>query len=416
MKVNIKQAIEQQIKKGNLKMKFNAKTFIIATFVVFAIIICKGGIGYNSTQNFQVIQSMGGDMSIQSQGGYYGKFFPKVWTYDKVRTIYFSSDREESKDNDGLPVRFANKGTGTVSVQVIARLFSTPETMYKLHAYARGDVGIIENIIFAKLKEIAMSVASTMSSNDAIENYAKFNEGIRSKIINNAELKERGIFIEQFSITGISFDKLTTGQFQKQQEIELARKEAEANKIKFETERDTVKIQYEKEQAEPEGKAKVVMIKETTDAEREKKLAEIAAEKQVAVAKLAAEQAKIDAEKVKEVAIVEATKNKETAKLNNEAAKLDAERIITLASAKQKELELAKGLSELDKFKMTIDKETSIGVAEAWANGISKMKLPETFMLGGSGNQGGGMNPMETFFNLMNVSTAKELASKKESE
>lgn len=82
-------------------MKFNAKTFIIATFVVFATIICTGGIGYNSTQNFQVIQSMGGDMSIQSQGGYYGKFFPKVWTYDKVRTIYFSSDREESKDNDG---------------------------------------------------------------------------------------------------------------------------------------------------------------------------------------------------------------------------------------------------------------------------------------------------------------------------
>lgn len=35
--------------------------------------------------------------------------------------------------------------------------------------------------------------------------------------------------------------------------------------------------------------------------------------------------------------------------------------------------------------------------------------IPETFMLGGSGNQGGGMNPMETFFNLMNVKTAKEI-------
>lgn len=399
-----------------MKTKFNATAFIIGIFITITVIAFTGGIGYNNTQNFQVIQNMSGDMSIQSKGGYYGKFFPKVWTYDKVRTIYFSNDREESKDNDALPVRFANKGTGSVSVQVIARLFSTPEIMYKLHAYARGDVEIIENIIYAKLKEIAMAVASTMSSNDAIENYAKFNEGIRSKIINNPELKERGIFIEQFSITGIMFDRLTTGQFQKQQEIELARKEAEANKIKFETERDTVKIQYEKEQAESEGKAKVVMIKETTDAEREKKLAEISAEKQVAVAKLAAEQAKIDAQKIKEVAIIEATKNKETAKLNNEAAKLDAERIITMATAKQKELELAKGLSELDKFRMTIDKETSIGVAEAWANGISKMKLPETFMLGGSGNQGGGMNPMETFFNLMNVSTAKELASKKESK
>ena len=389
----------------------NISTKTIAFVAVICLILAImffGFTGYNQVQNFQVLQDVGGQMSVNTQGGYYMKFFPRVWEYPKIHTIYYSSDKQESKDNDGLPVRFANKGTGTVSVQVIARLVGSQEDMIKLHAYARGDIGLIEDIIYAKLKEIAMSVSSSMSSNEAIENYAKFNEQMRTKLMNNAELKQKGIVIDQFSITGIDFDRLTTGQFQKQQEIELARKEAEANKIKFETERDTVKIQYEKEQAESEGKAKVVMIKETTDAEREKKLAEIAAEKQVAVAKLAAEQAKIDAEKVKEVAIVEATKNKETAKLNK-AAKLDAERIVTLATAKQKELELAKGLSELDKFKMTIDKETSIGVAEAWANGISKMKLPETFMLGGSGNQGGGMNPMETFFNLMNVKTVKEI-------
>lgn len=107
-----------------------------------------------------------------------------------------------------------------------------------------------------------------MSSNDAIENYSKFNEGMRKQIIDNKELTERGIFIEQFSITAIDFDQQTIMQFKKQQEIELARKEAEANKIKFETELSTVKVQYEREQAESEGKAKVVMIKETTDAER----------------------------------------------------------------------------------------------------------------------------------------------------
>lgn len=386
--------------------------FVIVTFIIALAIIFTGGIGYNSNQDFQIIQSMNGKMSIQSKGGYYGKFFPTVWTYDKQRTIYYSKLADESKDNDALPVRFANKGTGDVSVQVIVKLFSDEPTMLKMHEYARGDVGIIENIIYAKLKEIAMSVASTMSSNDAIENYSNFNEGMRKQIVNNVELKEKGIFIEQFSITAIDFDQQTIMQFKKQQEIELARKEAEANKIKFETELSTVKVQYEREQAESEGKAKVVMIKETTDAERQKQLAEIEAQKKVEVAKLEAEQAKIDANRQKEVAIIEATKLKETAKLNKEAAELDAQRVITLAQAKQKELELAKGLSEYDKFALTIQKEVEIQKAEKVANAIRGLQLPSTMIIGGSNGANSNTNPVMDLINVLLVKEAKNLNQK----
>lgn len=386
--------------------------FVIVTFIIALVIIFTGGIGYNSNQDFQIIQSMDGKMSIQSKGGYYGKFFPTVWTYDKQRTIYYSKLADESKDNDALPVRFANKGTGDVSVQVIVKLFSDEPTMLKMHEYARGDVGIIENIIYAKLKEIAMSVASTMSSNDAIENYSNFNEGMRKQIVNNVELKEKGIFIEQFSITAIDFDQQTIMQFKKQQEIELARKEAEANKIKFETELSTVKVQYEREQAESEGKAKVVMIKETTDAERQKQLAEIEAQKKVEVAKLEAEQAKIDANRQKEVAIIEATKLKETAKLNKEAAELDAQRVITLAQAKQKELELAKGLSEYDKFALTIQKEIEIQKAEKVANAIRGLQLPSTMIIGGSNGTNSNASPVMDLINVLLVKEAKNLNQK----
>lgn len=390
----------------------NKIVFVIVTFVIALVIIFTGGIGYNSNQDFQIIQSMDGKMSIQSKDGYYGKFFPTVWTYDKQRTIYYSKLADESKDNDALPVRFANKGTGDVSVQVIVKLFSDEPTMLKMHEYARGDVGIIENIIYAKLKEIAMSVASTMSSNDAIENYSNFNEGMRKQIVNNIELKDKGIFIEQFSITAIDFDQQTIMQFKKQQEIELARKEAEANKIKFETELSTVKVQYEREQAESEGKAKVVMIKETTDAERQKQLAEIEAQKKVEVAKLEAEQAKIDANRQKEVAIIEAMKLKETAKLNKEAAELDAQRLVTLAQAKQKELELAKGLSEYDKFSLTIQKEIEIQKAEKVANAIRGLQLPSTMIIGGSSgtnNNSSSSNPVMDLINVLMVKEAKSL-------
>ena len=396
----------------NFKNMTNRLILIISAFLIVSLIFILGFTGYNSPENFQVIQPITGKMWVQSQGGYYAKCFPTVYTYDKMRTIYYSKLKEESRDNDALQIRFKNKGTGDVSVQVIVKLFSDAETMIKMHNYARGDIGIIEDIVLAKLKEIAMSVASTMSSNEAIENYAKFNEGIRAKILNNAELKEKGISVEQFSITDIDFDALTKQQFKKQQEIELSRRESEANQIKFETERTTAKIQYEKEQIEAEGKAKVVMIKETTDAEREKRLAEIAAQKKVEVAKLEAEQAQIDANRIKEVAIIEATKNKETAALNNEAAKLDAQRTITLAQAKQKELELAKGLSEFDKFRLEIDKQTKVEVAKAWASGIAQVKLPQTFMFGGSNGANGG-SAIDGFLNMLTLEKAKTLNSGK---
>ena len=385
-------------------------TIISAVIFVLCAIGFLGFTGYNSIQNFQVIQPMSGDIYIRTEGGYYTKFFPRVWEYPKSRMIFFSSNKAESKDGDGLPVRFTNKGTGTVSVQVVVKLIPQMDYVKKLHEVTSGDIGVLEDVIWGKLKTIAQTVASGMSSNEAIENFSKFDESLRKLLNTDVELKSMGIEFQQFAITGIEFDSLTTSQFQKQQEIELARKEAEANKIKFETERDTVKIQYEKEQAESEGKAKVVAIKATTDAQREKELAEIAGAKAVAVAKLEAEQAKVEAEKAKQVAIIEAERNKETAKLNKEAADLDAQRIVALAQAKQKELELANGLSEYAKFALTTEKETRIQVASKVAEALRGMNLPKFVMMTSGGVSGSGKescsnvsSPWETFANLMNM-------------
>lgn len=47
----------------------NKIIFVIATFVVAILITVTGGIGYNNNQNFQIIQSMNGKMTIQSKGG-----------------------------------------------------------------------------------------------------------------------------------------------------------------------------------------------------------------------------------------------------------------------------------------------------------------------------------------------------------
>ena len=80
------------------------------------------------------------------------------------------------------------------------------------------------------------------------------------------------------------------------------------------------------------------------------------------------------------------------------------------AQAKQKEIELSGAITEQERIRLEIEKETKIGVAAAWASGISQMKLPETMMLGSGGTDG---NPVNDLINLLTVEKAKEVSGKK---
>ena len=73
----------------------------------------------------------------------------------------------------------------------------------------------------------------------------------------------------------------------------------------------------------------------------------------------------------------------------------------------EQQIKLSGAISEEVKYRLDIEKETRIGVAKAIADGLSRMKLPETMILGG-GN-GNNVNPVETFFNLLNVQKAQEM-------
>ena len=97
--------------------------------------------------------------------------------------------------------------------------------------------------------------------------------------------------------------------------------------------------------------------------------------------------------------------------MNKEAAELDAQRVITLAQAKQKELELAKGLSEYDKFTLNIQKEIEIQKAEKVANAIRGLRLPQTMIISGSGSNStsNSNNPVMDLINVLMVKEAKNL-------
>lgn len=409
----------------NTVARYTSLIFIGIAIIVIAF-IGYGGIGYNSSQNFQVIQSVNGDMSVNGLGGYYLRFFPSIWEYPKVNTVYFSNNKAESNDNDGIQVYFKNKGTGYISAQVIYRLYNDEKTILAMHEYARGDLDKIDDIILARMKEIIKIIASNMSSSEAIEKSADMTKAISDQIVNDKNLMEKGIKIEQFAFTEITFDKITNDQFAMQQKIELDKKNAEANMVKLETEKKEAEAKYAKEIAEEKGKAEKEMMKQVTDAERQKKLAEIEAQQKVEVEKLAAEEAKVKqqkmidvaelekkeaevkAEREKEVARIKAEQLKEVAKINKEAAELDAQRIVALAQAKQTEIQLSGAITEFQKVTLEVNKDIQIGKAKAIAEGFSKITLPK-FMIIGNGTSDGKADPLTNYLNIATIEKAMGL-------
>lgn len=383
------------------------KSFIVAPAVlisvVVALVVAMCFVGKNNVQNFQVIQSPSGSVRIQSDGGYYFKFFATTWTYPKVNSVFFSNETAESKDRDGVQVIFSNKGEGDISSQVVYRLYTNHESILKLHEYAHGDIDkVVDNLVLSKLKDIAMAHASNITSSQAIEDRDQLAANIRKDFVNNKELKDIGIVVEQFSITKINFDQQTKDLFKKQQEADLQKKTAEAEKLNLQMQKEKTIAEYEKQVAESRGKAEVEKIKAVTDAQRQKELAEIKAQQEVSVATLEKQKATIEANKKLE--IVEIQKREEKAKL--EVIQIQSEQKVAEAKAKEQQIKLSGAMSEEVKYRLDVEKETKIEVAKAIAEGLSKVKLPETFIMGGAN---GKMNPMETFFNLMNVEKAKQM-------
>lgn len=389
-------------------MGHEEKISIVAITVVTTIILCIisscTAIHRNDIQDFQVVQSVGGSTRIQSDGGFYFQFLPKIWTYKKVNSVFFSNDTKESKDRDGIEVIFSNKGRGDISSQVVYRIYTNQEDIMKMHQYAAGEIDIIDNLVLSKLKDIAMLHASNITSSQAVEDREQLAVNIRKDIVNNKQLAEMGIIVEQFSITKINFDDKTNALFQKQQEADLQKKTAEAEKQKLIMEKERTIADYEKQIAEAKGKAETEMMKATTDAERQKKLAQIEASKKVEVEKLAKEEALVKAQKQLELA--ELTKKEESIKL--ETIRIQAEQKVAEAKAKEQQIKLSGAMSEETKYRLDVEKETRIGVAREWAAGLSKVKLPETLMVNGN-SATGSISPIADLINLMTIEKAKSL-------
>ena len=376
----------------------------IALCIVLAIIISAMIIHKNDISQLQVIQSFTGEVTIRTTGGIYCKLFPKIWTYNKTNQVAFSYVHEESKDNDGVHVFFANKGQGDISTQVTYSILSEEDKIFKMHELAKGDDDVIDRRILATIREITMREAGLITSSEAIEKREEFANKIRAELLHNPDYLAIGIDVTQFTITNITFDDLTIAAYKKAQEADLQKKTAEAEKLNLVMQKEKVEAQAAMQVAESKGLAEVEKIKAVTDAERQKELAEIKAKQEVSVAELEKQRAVVEAQRQLEVAEIQ--RQEEQARLA--VIKIQAEQKVAEAEAKKQQIELAGDITERDRFELETIMKTRVMIAEAIAKGISGVTLPNTVMIG-TGSSGSSSNALDYLINLLTIEKAKEV-------
>ena len=366
----------------------------------------------NDVQNLQVIQSIGGDITVRREGGWYAMICPRIWEYPKA-----SVEICKEADKDAIVMQFSNKSTATLNCQIGYRIDSTnDEQIIKLHQQVEGSDEKIWAKVRTTLQTVAQCVASQYTPSESVEKFPEFAKKIADTIIHEQNLLSEGIDVISFTCAGLpKYDKETVEQFARQKEADLSKRLAEAEKVKLEAEKLKVEANYQMQIAEQKGQAEAQMAKDVQSKEREKKMAEIEAAKTVEVAKLEKERAVIEVERQKEVARVEAEKllavaevQKKTEAENLEAVKLKTEQIKLEAIAKKEAIEKSGAITELQQAELDLQKTIAQYKWDAIDKAIAGVKLPQMMNIGTSAD---GKNSIGALDQLIQTMTVEKLGT-----
>ena len=380
----------------------------LITFVICAVIgiwgFCKT-LHCNDVQNLMIVQNIDGTIEVRREGGLFTRIWPKIWTYPKA-----SVEICNEGDRDAIKMQFSNKTTASLACQVGYRIDSTNDAqVLALHQLVEGSDDKIWKIVQTSLQTAVQRIASQYTPSESVEKFDEFQNKMTKVILHDPELLAKGIDVVSFTCAGLpKYDQETVAQFNKQKEADLAKRLAEAEKIKFEAEKIKVEAEYARQIAEQKGKAEAQMANEVQNAERTKKLAEIAAQQKVEVEKLEKEQMLIKASKELEVA--EIAKQTEEKKL--EITKIKADQKIVDAQAKQKEIELSGAITEQERVRLEFGMKTKVGVAAEMAKTYAHWSPQVIQVSGGNGNVSSATSSLDNFLNMEAAKAAIEMTKK----
>ena len=391
-------------------MRIAPGKIITAAIIAIVALICFIKTAHvNDVQNLQVIQSVTGQVTVRKQAGWYFMLCPRIWKYSKAGVYQLNAE-----DKDLLDIQFKNKSTAKLKANIGYRIDGADdETIIALHQQVEGDDEKIWKMLITALNTTVQSISTKYDPSEVIggDQFEPMVKEIYTNIVHNAELLRHGIDVNYFAVDGRPLpDPDTEKQFNLQKEADLARRLAEAEKVKLESETLKTEANYKREIAEFKGKADAETAKLKTEAEREKELATIAAQKQVEVAKLEKEKAVIEVERQKEVAKVEAEKalavaevQKQTEKETLEAIKLKAEQQIEQAKAKKEAIELSGAITELQQAELDLQRDVAKFKWDALGKAISGIKLPTMMNIGNGTNGTVGTTALDQLIQTMTV-------------
>lgn len=391
---------------------------LIGVCLVGAFAVCMQFAHKLENQNLAIVQSMTGDVEVRRTPGWWLQISPTIWEYPKAGIYQLNS-----KDRDSLEIQFNNKSKAIMNAAIGYRIdTASDDILIALHQQVEGNDDKIWKMVLTALNTVAQSITTKYDPSMVIggDKFETMIKEMCATIIHNPELLKHGIDVNYFAVDGRPIpDKDTEDQFNKQREADLARRLAEAEKLKLESEKIKVEANYEKEIAEFKGRADAETAKMVTEAERQKKLAEIEAQKKVEIEKLAKEELLVKMNKEKEAAEIEASKRLTIAEIQKKTEaeqlkiiEIQAQQKVASANAKKQEIELSGAITEQERVRLEFDMKTKIGVAEQMAKTYSHWNPQVIQVSGSNGNVGATTSSLDGFLNMKAAEAALNMTKK----
>ncbi len=401
---------------------------VIAFIAIVLLSVCWSGlVGHNNAQNWQFIQTLGGEETIRDKSGYYWKGFATVTTYPRALMVLYNNRADEGDDPDGrIDITFNDSGEADLCTTL--RVATPTEEPYQklFHKDYGGNMTAVDISLLRSHQINCLKAAAPLMSASEHQSARKselrsvvesmLQDGIYKMRKVEKELKDRtdkdgnpitvfateivlnkdgnpiitqpspllkyNMKVLQYSIEETEYDEETREQFAAKKKSFLAAEKSKAEREQEVQQRLMVIERGLREKAEVEAEANKVKAKLVIEAQQKVEVAERLKEEKETKANMALSVAKIEKEQAETIA----NKELEVARIRVEAATKEAEAIIKLAEAEEKRIKLAGAITEKERVLAEIARDRDHLVATQ----LSKIKTPSVIIGSSAGDNGQG--------------------------
>lgn len=383
---------------------------LVAAFAIFCV-VSLGKIGEDVKNETIVVNQypFTGNIEYWTTPGFHWQWWGKTTTYYKTQQLWFGSDSESGEQQGNpIPVIFNDASDGMIYGSLRVKLPTDPKFLARIQTDYNGMDRLMNDLVRPTVTKVIYASGPLMSAfesyaekkNDLIEYITdQLNNGVYKTAVKQAKVTDAITGEEKtVKIATLIPDSLSAGGYKRSESSPFAYYGLEIGQVAVS------KIAYsDKVNSQIARQQEANMLIATSKAQAAAAQQEsIRAEEE---GKAIAMKAKWEQEKVKAVEVTKAEQEYEVARLSALKAKEDAKRIEAqgMAEAAAARAKVLAGLDPLQRA--TIDKETTIGVAQALANSNVRW-VPEVMIIGGK--DGGSANPMDAVGLNMLLDIAKK--------